>query len=114
MNSHVTSLTINVKLENLVIRTDTRNPRNHIYMKGVMERLQRTYKKHHIHFLSTPRYTIRNAVVCPKDLLEPEETCGVAYKCKCEECSQLYVGKTDRSLGERYQKNMTSLRRRVI
>ena len=83
------------------------------YMKGVTERLERAYKKHDIQLFAKLCTLSGQVAVCLKDPLEPEEKCGVAYKCKCEECSQLYVGKTERSLGERYQKNMTSLRFKI-
>ena len=65
------------------------------YMKGVMERLQRAYKKHNIQPVYKARYTIRNAVVCPKHRLDPEEKCGVVYECKCDQCGQLCVGETE-------------------
>ena len=69
------------------------------YMKGVTVRLQRAYKQHSIQFFCKAGYVIRNAVVCLKDPLDTEEKCGAVYECKCEECGQLYVGETIRSLG---------------
>ena len=43
------------------------------YVKGVMERLQRAYKQHNIQLFCKAGYTIRNAVVCLKDPLDPEK-----------------------------------------
>ena len=40
----------------------------------------------------------------PKGSPEPRKS-RVVYKCKCEECGQLYVGETERSLGERAQEH---------
>ena len=80
-------------------------------MKGVTERLQRAYKQCNIQLFCNVRYTIRSALVCPKDPLGLEEKCGVVYECKCEECGQLYVGETDISLGERAQEHDKSERR---
>ena len=61
------------------------------YMKWVMERFQRAYKQHNIQLFCKVRYTIRNAVVCPKDPHDPEEKCGVVYECMCKVCGQLCV-----------------------
>ncbi|KAI8487296.1 hypothetical protein Bbelb_350940 [Branchiostoma belcheri] len=46
-------------------------------------------------------YTLRNALVSPKDPLDPSEKCGVISKFVCEHCGETYVGETERSLGER-------------
>ena len=40
------------------------------YMKGVMERIQWAFNKHNIRLYSKAGYTVRNAVVSPKDPLE--------------------------------------------
>ena len=58
------------------------------YTKGVTE----VAKQHNIKLFCKAGYTIRNAVVCSKDPLDPEEKCGVVYECKCEECVQVYLG----------------------
>ena len=34
----------------------------------------------------------------------------MVYECKCEECGQLYVGKMERSLGERAHENDKSVK----
>ena len=57
-----------------------------LYMKGVMERLQRAYEQHNIPLFCKARYTIRNAIICPQDSLDLEEKCGVVFEGKCEEC----------------------------
>jgi len=71
------------------------------YMKGVSERLQRAYRKHGISMYSKAGYTVRNAVVRPKDPLDNDEQCGVIYECGCDNCGDKYIGETGRSLGER-------------
>ena len=45
-----------------------------------------------------------------KDPLDPNDKCGVVYVCKCDECDQLYVGETERSLGESVQKHDKSVK----
>ena len=47
----------------------------------------------------------------PKDPLDDMEKCGVIYKVGCEECGQVYVGETERSLGERTLEHQKSLNR---
>ncbi|XP_078614276.1 uncharacterized protein LOC144883555 [Branchiostoma floridae x Branchiostoma japonicum] len=81
------------------------------YMKGVTERLKRAFAKHNVSLYSKPGYTLRNALVRPKDPLLPSEKCGVIYKVACEECGEVYVGETERSLGERTMEHQKSLDR---
>ncbi|KAI8482491.1 Titin-like [Branchiostoma belcheri] len=79
------------------------------YIQGVTERLKRVYTKHNVSLYSKPGFTLRNALVRPKDPLAPGEKCGVIYKIKCEECGEVYVGETERSLGERTSEHQKSL-----
>ena len=79
------------------------------YVRGVTERLQRVFKKHNISLYPKAGFTIRNAVVRPKDPLDPQEQCGVVYKCQCEICGETYVGETGRSLGERINEHQKSV-----
>ena len=79
------------------------------YVKGVTERLQRVFKKHGICLYPKAGYTIRNAVVRPKDPLDTVEQCGVVYQCACEVCGESYVGETGRSLGERLTEHQKSV-----
>ena len=46
---------------------------------------------------------------CPKDTLDPEKKCVVVYDCKCKDCGQLYVGKTETLLGERSEEHDKSV-----
>ena len=71
------------------------------YVRGVTERLKRVFKKHGIILYPKAGYTIKNAVVRPKDPLDTGEQCGVVYQCSCEVCGEKYVGETGRSLGDR-------------
>ncbi|KAI8495047.1 hypothetical protein Bbelb_270330 [Branchiostoma belcheri] len=48
----------------------------------------------------------------PKDPLAPSEKCGVIYKIKCEECGEVYVGETERSLGEMTSEHQKSLQQK--
>ncbi|XP_019636532.1 PREDICTED: uncharacterized protein LOC109479099, partial [Branchiostoma belcheri] len=46
------------------------------YIHGVTERLKRVYAKHNVSLYSKPGFTLRNALVRPKDPLAPGEKCG--------------------------------------
>ena len=43
--------------------------------------------------------------------LLPGEKCGVIYKFACEQCGDVYVGETERSLGERTVEHQKSIDR---
>ena len=73
------------------------------YTKGVTKRLQRAFRKHSIALYAKEGFTIRNAVVSPKDPLDSGEQCGVIYECACDVCGELNVGETGRSLQERIE-----------
>ena len=81
------------------------------YMKGVTKRLQRAFRKHNIRLYSKAGFTVRNAVVSPKDPLDTCEQCGVIYECSCEVCEKIYVGETGRCLVERVEEHANSLER---
>ena len=72
--------------------------------------MQRVYKKHKIGMHSKAGYTIRNAVVRPKDPLDLHEQCGVVYKSDCDICGSTYVGEMGRSLRERTEEHVDSIR----
>ena len=78
-------------------------------MKGITERLQSEYRKHNISLYSKAGFTIRNALVSPKDPLDHGERCGVIYECACDVCGEKYVGETGRSLGERMEEHVKSV-----
>ncbi|KAI8509507.1 hypothetical protein Bbelb_133550 [Branchiostoma belcheri] len=82
------------------------------YIHGVTERLKRVYAKHNVSLYSKPGFTLRNPLVRPNDPLAPSEKCGVIYKIKCEECGEVYVGETERSLGERTSEHQKSLQQK--
>ena len=79
------------------------------YMKGVTERLKRTYGKHDIKLFSKPGYTLRNALVRPKDLLRMEEKCRTVYKLECDICHKIYIDESERSFGERMDEHHKSI-----
>ncbi|KAI8515712.1 hypothetical protein Bbelb_065250 [Branchiostoma belcheri] len=47
----------------------------------------------------------------PKDPLLPGEKCDTIYKKSCEQCGEVYVGETERSLGERTDEHQKSVDR---
>lgn len=82
------------------------------YTRGMSERLSRVYKKHGISMFSKPGYTLRQALVAPKDPLTKDEKCGVVYSLKCETCDSEYVGETIRPLSTRMKEHRDSVAKR--
>jgi hypothetical protein len=86
--------------------------RKHIvlpYVQGMTERLQRVFRKHNIALHSKPGYTLRQALVAPKDKLLTDEKQGVVYSVKCEVCDKEYIGETERPLSTRMKEHKTSV-----
>ena len=71
------------------------------YVAGLSEKLCRVYKKHNVTLCSKPGRTLRQALVSPKDPVEPLDKCGVVYNIKCETCQESYIGETGRTLSTR-------------
>ena len=46
----------------------------------------------------------------PEDRLDTDDKYSVIYKCKCEDCGVVYVGKMERSLVERAQEHDKSVK----
>ena len=82
------------------------------YVKGLSERLQRTFKKHRISLHHKAGHTLRQELVRPKDKLTVHEKCGVVYETECEQCGECYIGETGRSMGERAEEHDKSIRKR--
>ena len=79
------------------------------YVPGMTEQLQWVYKKHNIVLHSKLGYTLRQALVAPKDKLSSDEKQGVIYSMRCEGCDGEYVGKTERSLDTGMKEHRTSV-----
>ena len=78
------------------------------YVQGMTERLQRVFKKH-IALHSKPGYTLRQALVAPKDKLSSDEKQGVIYSVRCQGCDGEYIGETERKLSTRMREHRTSV-----
>ena len=61
-------------------------------VQGMTERLQQVFKKHDITLLSKPGYTLRQALVAPRDKLSSYERQEVIFSVKGEGCDGGYVG----------------------
>ena len=77
-------------------------------MKGITERLQRSFKKHDLRLYSKAGFAVSNVLVNP---LDTWEQCGVIYECSCEVCGKIYLGETGRSFGERVEEHAKYLAR---
>ena len=85
-------------------------PRGHVvlpYIKGVSERLGRSFNKRDINLYHKAEQTLR------QDKMEPTEQCGVVYQSECEVCGECYIGETGRSLGERVEEHDKSVAERM-
>ena len=78
------------------------------YVAGLSEKLNRVYKKHNITLCSKPGYTLRQALVAPKDPVEPPDKCGVVYSIECSNCPKTYIGETGRPLKTRLKEHQKS------
>ena len=81
------------------------------YCQGLSERLRRVYKKY-INMHSKPGWTLKQALVKPKDPLTQEERCAVVYSVNCDTCDSEYVGETIRPLATRIKEHKDSVTKR--
>ena len=71
------------------------------YIKGPSEIMNRVLKKHDIVLSCKPSRTIKNQVCHVKDPIPADETPNVIYKLPCQDCNEVYIGETGRSLKTR-------------
>ncbi|XP_013411770.1 uncharacterized protein LOC106174656 [Lingula anatina] len=79
------------------------------YCQGLSEKLSRVYKKYNIKLHHKPGWTLRQALVKPKDPLTQGEQCGVIYSVKCGTCQGEYIGETGRPLATRMKEHKDSV-----
>jgi predicted GIY-YIG superfamily endonuclease len=75
--------------------TTANNPNS---KKQISEKLARVYRKHGITLCSKPGFTLRQALVAPKDPIKMMDKCGTVYRVNCAECEGVYIGETGRTL----------------
>ena len=76
-----------------------------LYVQGMTEQLQWVFRKHDIALHSKPGYTLRQALVAPKDKLSSDEKQGVIYSVRCQSCDGEYIGETERKLSTRMREH---------
>ena len=82
------------------------------YVESLTEKLQRIYRKHHIHAAVRPTNTLKSILVHPKDKKDITETSDVVYDVPCGGYDKSYVGETGRQFGTRlkeHQKDVTTV-----
>ena len=80
------------------------------YVKGLSERLARTFRKFDTKVHYKPYNTLRSQLVHPKDKTTLDKKCAVVYHIDCDDCEEAYVGETARALHNRVKEH-TSTRR---
>ena len=55
-------------------------------MKVITKRLQRAFRKYDIAQYAKAGFTIKSAVVSPKDHLDLGDQCEIIYECACDIC----------------------------
>ena len=66
------------------------------YIKGLSERIRTELNKFNICTMFKPHNTLRNILVKPKDRTDKMNQAGIIYHIKCEDCSEDYIGETER------------------
>ncbi|XP_072042908.1 uncharacterized protein [Amphiura filiformis] len=78
------------------------------YIKGTSEALRRTFSNYGVRVCFKPTQTLRQLLVSPKDKTEKEDIAGPVYFIPCQgktlkgQCSESYIGETERSLKARF------------
>ena len=67
------------------------------------------FRKHNIALHSKPGYTLRQALVAPKDKLSSDDKQGVIYSVRCQGCYGEYIGETERKLSTRMREHTMSV-----
>ena len=76
------------------------------YIKGLSEKLRRTYKSHGVNSYMKPFNTIRNQLVKPKDRTPLEKQSCVIYQLACDQNpDHIYIGETKRTFGTRLKEH---------
>ena len=77
------------------------------YIKGISERLQRTFKSHEVSLVNNPFNSLRSQLARVKDKTENLKKCGTVYHIHCEQCDKDYVGGTSRLLETRVKEHLS-------
>ena len=77
------------------------------YIKDLSETLARVLKGYGVQVCIKPTQTLRANLVAPKDKLKKEDVCGPVYYIPCTDtnCSEFYIGETERSLRTRFMEH---------
>ncbi|KAL9961859.1 hypothetical protein ACROYT_G030890 [Oculina patagonica] len=79
------------------------------YAKGFSERIANVLRGFNIKVAHKPIRTISNILKKPKDRIEKEDTRGIVYKIKCNDCDCVYVGQTSRALKTRMKEHAKAI-----
>ena len=74
-------------------------------MRGVSERLARTFKQHGCRVFLKPTNSLRQQLTRVKDRTDPLKQCGIVYQVDCQCCTRTYIGETARPLATRLQEH---------
>ena len=77
------------------------------YLKGVSERLARTFQQHGCRVFHKPVNSLRNQLTHVEDKSDPLKMSCVVYQVDCDQCAENYIGETARPLGTRIHEHQT-------
>jgi len=78
------------------------------YIEGLSEKLRRAFRTAGVSTNFKPSYTLRSALVAPKDKTEPLKQSGVVYEITCADCEAKYIGESARKLEKRLNEHKSS------
>jgi hypothetical protein len=77
------------------------------YVRGLSEKLSRTFGKHGVKVYHKPTNSLRSRLTHVKDPTEKNKVCGAIYHIQCSDCKEDYIGETERPLHKRLREHQT-------
>jgi hypothetical protein len=75
------------------------------YIKGLSERLARTFRQHGARVFHRPTNSLRSQLTRVKDKTEKTKVCGSVYYIQCADCNEDYIGESERPFLKRFKEH---------